>query len=102
MFPALCLNRRLSQQFFAKRERVKKLAVQIVAVGEHEDGGILHRRVLDDFSGIENHGKTFAAALRVPDDTRPPVSLTPSPSPIRWERVASRSQRGFHGFVDSV
>jgi hypothetical protein len=74
MFPALRLNRYLAEQLLAKGERVEKLVVQIVAVGEHDDGGILHCRVLHDFSDVENHRKTFAAPLRVPDDTRPLVT----------------------------
>jgi hypothetical protein len=31
---------RLPQQLLAKRERVEKLIVQIVAAGERDDGGI--------------------------------------------------------------
>jgi hypothetical protein len=75
MFPALRLHRRLSQQLFAERERVEKLVVQIVAVGEHDERGILHRRVLHDFPGVKHHRKTFATTLRVPDDARAPVEM---------------------------
>lgn len=43
--------------------------------------------MLDDFSGIEHHRKTFATVLRVPDDTRPTVA---------------RGARGFNRLVDGV
>src|SRR5712691_9017614 len=67
MFPAFGLDRLLPQQRRATRERVEKLVVQIVAVGQRNDGGVLHGRMLNYFSGIENHRETLAASLRVPD-----------------------------------
>src|ERR1035437_9391220 len=91
VFPAFRLNWYLPQQLLTKRERVEKLVVQIVAVGEHDDGGILHRRVLHDFSGVEHHRKTFAAPLRVPDDARPSVALTFYRSSRGNEALTSRS-----------
>ena len=42
-------------------------------VQRHPLQGERHRRVLHDFSSVEDHRKTLAAPLRVPDNPRPPV-----------------------------
>ena len=71
---ALGLGRRLAQQIFVQREVVEELVVQIVAVGQHDDRGILHAGVLDDLARVERHGQALAGALRVPDHADAPVA----------------------------
>ena len=39
------LHRRLAQQVAAAGEGAEELVVEVVAVREHHDGGVLHRRV---------------------------------------------------------
>ena len=46
----------------------EQLVVEIVAVGQHDQRWVLHRRVLDDLAGVERHQQALAGALRVPDD----------------------------------
>jgi hypothetical protein len=53
----------LPQQVLAAGEGGKELVVEVVAIGEHHQGGVGHLGMLDDFSGIEGHGKAFAGAL---------------------------------------
>ena len=64
----LGLHRRLAQQVLAAGERAEELVVQVVAVGEHDDGRILHRWLADDRPRIERHGQALARTLGVPDD----------------------------------
>ena len=45
--PALGLHRLLPQQFVAARERAEELVVEVVAVGEHDERRVLHRRMQD-------------------------------------------------------
>jgi len=65
---ALGLHRRLAQQVAAARESGEELVVEVVAVGEDDEGWVLHGRALDDAGGVEEHGEAFAGALGVPDD----------------------------------
>ena len=81
--PALGLNRRLPQQVPATGESTEELIVKIVAVGQHDDGGVFHRRFANDPPGIEGHGQALARALSVPDHADTPVS-----------RIASRLTAG--------
>ena len=81
--PAGGLHRRLAQQVGAAREGAEELVVEVVAVGQHDDGGILHRRLADDAPGVEGHGQTLARPLRVPDDADSPVAR-------RSSRLAAR------------
>ncbi len=71
---ALGLHRRLAQQVLAAREGAEELVVEVVAVGEHDDGRVLHRRLADDAAGVERHRQALARALRVPDHADPPVA----------------------------
>ena len=66
--PVLRLHRRLAQQVLAAGEGAEELVVQIVAVGQHHDGRVLHRRLADDGAGVEGHSQALAGALGVPDD----------------------------------
>ena len=64
----------LAQQIAATGEGAEKLVVEIVAVGEDDDGRVLHRRVQDHAAGVEGHRQALAGALRVPDDADAPVA----------------------------
>ena len=68
------LRRGLAQQIPAARERAEQLVVEVVAVGQHDEGGVVHRRLANDAPGIEGHGQALAGALRVPDDADAPVA----------------------------
>ena len=59
----------------AARERAEQLVVEIVAVGQHHDGRVLHRRVQDHPPGVERHCQALAGTLRVPDHADPAVAL---------------------------
>ena len=72
--PALRLHRRLPQQVPAAREGAEELVVEVVAVGQHDDGRVLHRRFADDPPGVERHRQALARALGVPDDADAPVA----------------------------
>ena len=78
------LHRGLSQQVLAAGEGTEQLVVEVVAVGQHDDGGVVHRRFPDDAPGIEGHGQALARPLRVPDDADTPVA-----------RFAARLSAGF-------
>ena len=77
---ALGLDGRLPQKLAAARECAEELVVQVVAVGEHDEGWVLHRRFADDAPRIEGHGEALPRALRVPDHANAPVArLTARP-----------------------
>ena len=59
----------------AARERAEQLVVEVVAVGQHDDRRVLHRRVQDDAPGVERHRQALAGALRVPDHAAAAVAL---------------------------
>ena len=114
---ALGLGRRLAQQVTVQRKVVEKLVVQVVAVGQHDHGGVLHQRVLDDLARVEGHGQALARALRVPDDADSPVAgvarqpfllaahpvqAAHLPDPGRLRRGRTRAQRLLDGRVDRV
>ena len=50
-----------------RREGAEELIVQVVAVGDDHDGGVLHGGMQDDAPGIKGHGQAFAGALGMPD-----------------------------------
>ena len=58
----------------AAGEGAEELVVEVVAVGEDDDGRVRHRRVQDDAAGVEGHRQALARALRVPDDADAPVA----------------------------
>ena len=45
----------------------EKLVVQVVTVGEDDDGGVLHLRLAHDGAGVEGHGQAFSRPLGMPD-----------------------------------
>ena len=71
---ALGLHRRLAQEILTAREGAEELLIEVVAVGEHDDGRVLHRRLADDASGVKGHRQALARALRMPDHPYPPVT----------------------------
>ena len=96
----------------AAGEGAEELIVEVVAVGDHDDGRVLHRRVQDHASRVEGHREALARALRVPDDAHASIArftarLAPSPVPSRCVRDVplgeSRcAQRFFHRSIDGV
>ena len=72
--PAVGLNGRLAQQLPAAGEGAKELVVQVVAVGQHNDGGVGHGPLADDAPGVKGHAQALARALSVPDHTDAPVA----------------------------
>ena len=72
------LHRRLAQQVAAAGEGGEELVVEVVAVGEDDDGRVLHRRVKDDAPCVERHRQALARPLRVPDHPDPPVAALPT------------------------
>ena len=59
---------RLTQDFGTAREGAKELIVEIVAVGDDDDGGVFHGGMQDQPPCVKRHAETLARALRVPDD----------------------------------
>ena len=70
----LRLDRRQPEQVGAPREGGEQLVVEIVAIRQHDDGGILHRQVAHDATGVERHRQALARPLGVPDHADPPVA----------------------------
>ena len=58
--PTLCLHGGLTQKVGAAREGGEELIVEVVAVGQHDDGGVFHRQIADDAPGVESHGQALA------------------------------------------
>ena len=64
-----CLGGLLPQQVLGQAEHPKQLPIQVVAVGDNHDGGVLHRGFLHHTGGKAGHGDALAAALGVPHHT---------------------------------
>ena len=75
------LRRRLPQQVPAAGERAEELVVEVVAIRQHDDRRVLHRRLADDPPGVERHGQALARALGVPDDADPAITGFAARSP---------------------
>ena len=54
------LHRLLTQQILRQREHAEQLAIQVVAVGDHHDGRVLHRCLLHHPGGEAGHGDALA------------------------------------------
>ena len=65
---ALRLHRALPEEIGAARECGEELVVEVVAVGEDDDGGVLHARFAGDAGGVKRHGEALARPLGMPDD----------------------------------
>ncbi len=72
--PAYRLCRGLAQQILASGEGAKELVIQIVAVGQHDDGGVGHGPLADDAPGIKGHAQALTRALSMPDHADAPVA----------------------------
>ena len=68
------LLRRLPEQLVTAAERAVELVVQVVAVGDDDDGRVLQLGLGDDLAGVEGHRQALAAALRVPHHADAPVA----------------------------
>ena len=71
---ARSLDRRLAQQVLTSGERPEELVIEVVPVGQHDHGWILHGRIPGDAPGVEGHREALASTLRVPDDADAPVA----------------------------
>ena len=71
----------LAQQVGTASEGIEELVVEIVAVGQHDDGGVLHRRIANEAAGVERHRQALARSLRVPDDADAPITRRASRLP---------------------
>ena len=105
------LRRRLAQEVAAPGEGAEELVVEIVAIGEHDDGGIAHGGLADDAAGVERHGQALARALGVPDDADAAVAglaageaarLVASPDVAGLALELCRAQRLGDGGLDGV
>ena len=80
----------------AALELAEELVVEIVAVGQHDQRRVLHRRVPDDARGVEEHREALAAALRVPDHAGATVARLAAVHPARPVGCPRlRAPRGF-------
>ena len=57
----------------ATGEGAEELIVEVVAVGEHYDGWVCHRRMQDHAACVEGHRQTLARSLRMPHHTDSPI-----------------------------
>ena len=88
------LQRRLAEEIGATLELAKELVVEVVAIGEHHQGGVLHHRMAHDAGGIEEHREALAAALGVPHHAGTAVAR------LAAQGTDSRAQAaGAHGFL---
>ena len=67
------LGRRLADQVRILREGAEQLVVQIVAVGDDQDGWVLQFQAAHQLPGIEDHQQALARALGMPDHPHPPI-----------------------------
>jgi hypothetical protein len=80
------LHRLFAQQVLRQREHAEQLAVEVVAVGDDDDGRVFHRHVLHHAGGEAGHRDALAAALGVPHHA----------ALAAGERRAVGSRRGHH------
>jgi hypothetical protein len=58
--PVVGLYGLLSQQLLTSAESAEQLVVEVIAVGQHDDGWIPHRQVLNQLPRIESHREALA------------------------------------------
>src|SRR5438034_4025045 len=75
MLTACSLHGLLSQQLVTTRKSSEELIIEIVPIGNNDDGRILHGRLEHKSPGIERHAQRFARPLRVPDHADTPVAF---------------------------
>ena len=85
------------------------MVVEVVAISQHHDRRVGHRRVQDHASRVESHRQALARTLRVPHDTDAPianVATRPLPRlipPRRLHHPARRRTQGlFHRDVHGM
>ena len=88
ILPAIGLLRGLTEQVATHGESAEELVIKVIAVGEEDDGRVLHGRMSDDLSGIEGHEQALAGALSVPDDADAAVALGAGGGDRALDRVA--------------
>ena len=111
---ALRLHRWLAKQVLATRKGTKELVVKVVAIGQDDDGRVLHRQLARDRASVEGHCQALARTLCVPDDTDAAVAkaaglIGPSlltdvrirTQPGRSQRLGDRSTHGVELVVTS-
>ncbi len=108
VLPALGLDGLLAEQLVAAGKRAEELVVQVVAVGEHDNSWVFHRRVEDQLAGVEDHGERFAGALGMPDHADTAVAGGSArlmagevPAGAVAEGVAGCRGAGAESFLDS-
>lgn len=85
------LHRGLPQQLGTAGEGAEELVVEVVAVGEDYDSGVLQGRLEHQLPGEEHHGEALARALGVPHHPAPAVPA-----------LARGLQRGPHRLLHRV
>ena len=75
ILPAVGLLRGLTEQVAAHAEGAEELVIEVIAVRDDDDGGVLHGRVGDDLTSVEGHEQALAGALGVPDDANSAVAV---------------------------
>ena len=58
------------QQVSCRAEGLIQLAIEIITVRHHDDGRIVHLRLLQQLTRITDHGNTLTRTLGVPNHTR--------------------------------
>ncbi len=58
----------MAEKGFAGGEGLEELTVEVVSVGEDDDGRVFGGDALGDFARVKCHCETFTAALGMPDD----------------------------------
>ena len=81
---ARSLGWRLAQEVLAAGEGAEELVVEVVAVGQHHDGRVVHSRLSYDGAGVEGHRQALAGTLRVPDHADPTVTGFSTRHPARF------------------
>ena len=71
---ALRLHRHLAEDLSTALKLPVELIIEVVAIGEHDERRVLHRRVADDAGGVEKHRKALPAPLRVPHHPGAPIA----------------------------
>ena len=90
LLPTADLPWGLAEKITAHGESAEKLIVEIVAVGDDDDGRVRHGRVGDDLPGIEGHEQALAGALGVPDDANAAIAAGAG----RLDRARDRMAHG--------
>jgi len=91
---AFCPDGGLAEKGFAGGEGVEELTVEVVSVGEDDDGRVLGGDALGDFARVKCHCETFTAALGVPDNAD--FSSSPPLLKLCLTRIFLNNLGGWH------